>query len=436
MLRLILIFALAVGAECMRGKSRKHRYDSQPEANTGSNASLAGSDDYNEWRKQYRSGQAHDPVSYEDRLTLFNERRARVAAHNARQDVTWKEAVNHLADWTPEEFQTLLGYRRGRSAKLATSLLEVASVTKPDMSVLAKTIDWRDGYETASWVKEQKACGSCWAVAAAGCLEMHAEKHLKDNNLPGSVPPLSFAQLVDCTENKDHCGGAGGCSGATGELGFAHSVKYGVASALLYTGKGDSTGDQDIGSHCTSHEAVHGVTVGGYTRLPVNVLWDLMHTVANIGPVVVSASASDWTNYDGGIYAGCGRDVIVNHAVLLMGYGQEEINGQIVKYWLIRNSWSDTWGDRGYMRILRHDGDISDMANGWCGMDTDNQEGVGCLNDPKVIPVCGMCGILSDSAYPVDVVVLNAVDQHVQTFVSQSTQVQASVARQVMFTNA
>jgi len=37
----------------------------------------------------------------------------------------------------------------------------------------------------------------------------------------------------------------------------------------------------------------------------------------------------------------------VNHAVLAVGYGNE--NG--VDYWLVKNSWSDTWGDLGYFKI-------------------------------------------------------------------------------------
>jgi Papain family cysteine protease len=58
--------------------------------------------------------------------------------------------------------------------------------------------------------------------------------------------------------------------------------------------------------------------------------------------------------YSGGVYAGCTpKDDMPNHAVAVVGYGSAVVNGQSVDYWLVKNSWGDSWGEGGYLRIKR-----------------------------------------------------------------------------------
>ncbi|WZZ44545.1 hypothetical protein YC2023_040804 [Brassica napus] len=62
--------------------------------------------------------------------------------------------------------------------------------------------------------------------------------------------------------------------------------------------------------------------------------------------------------YSGGVFDGeCGTEM--SHAVAIVGYG---ISEERTKYWLVKNSWGESWGENGYMRIKR---DV-DAPEGMC----------------------------------------------------------------------
>jgi len=139
--------------------------------------------------------------------------------------------------------------------------------------------------------------------------------------------------------------------------------------------------------------AVPKVKITGFVRLGENNYLDLMNAVATVGPIAISVDASNWHAYDSGIFDGCNQsNPDIDHVTVLVGYGEE--NGQ--KFWLVRNSWSASWGEAGYIRIKR---DSNDESN--CGVDTNPQDGSGCTGGPATVVACGTCGILYDSAYPV-----------------------------------
>jgi len=337
-------------------------------------------------------GWANSEVPLAVRQALFEARRAFVEKHNSQTKRSWLAAVNHFADYTHEELRAMRGYMPGRnqhsrstSSTSSTAFLSITHRSSREeqrhMSSahnLPEEVDWRK-LRSSSWDRVQQ-CGSCWAVASIGALEMHTELN------SGNATPLSLNRLVHCVQNPKHCGGTGGCDGATAELAFEY-VKHG---GIVAESEDTTDSKEEVCEKTTS--GLRTVT-SGFVRLPSNNGDMLLRAVAQHGPVAVSIDASLWQPYQTGVFDSCPPDAIVDHSVLLIGYGLDGYSG--AKTWLLRNSWGRDWGEMGMIRLYRHD-----VGQTYCGVDKSPEVGLGCDGGPKEVRVCGMCGILLDSAYP------------------------------------
>ena len=92
---------------------------------------------------------------------------------------------------------------------------------------------------------------------------------------------------------------------------------------------------------------------------------DIISRLAN-GPVGVAVEADQaaWQSYGGGIVTTsttCGNSL--DHAVLITGYGTDPSTN--TPYWIIKNQWSTSWGESGYIRIQRGAGMCGIGINYW-----------------------------------------------------------------------
>jgi len=257
--------------------------------------------------------------------------------------------------------------------------------TKKPLKDLPTEVDWRKkGVVTK--VKDQGSCGSCWAFGSTAVIESHVALQT------GKLFELSVQQVAMCTPNPKHCGGTGGCEGSVETLAF----EYATGSNGIYLNKDypyKSYGGTDYDCELPT-EASPVASINGFVRLPANDYLALMNAVATVGPISVSVDATTWSRYRSGIFDGCNqKNPDGNHAVVLVGYGEE--NGK--KYWIVRNSWSESYGERGYIRVARSDADDER-----CGMDITPQHGSACEGDEEPVKMCGACGIIAESSYPLN----------------------------------
>merc|ERR1719335_489450 len=160
---------------------------------------------------------------YKKRATIFFRRKAETIRLAGLQRLTWTPAMNKFMDQTKPEIRARLGYKPTKGLKAKGSSFARKPLEEIDPKWVSKIqLNWLDNMTVSKNIdKDQGACGSCWAIATTSCVEAIADIKFKVS------VPLSTQQLVSCTPNPKHCGGQGGCEGATAELALDYAEKAG-----------------------------------------------------------------------------------------------------------------------------------------------------------------------------------------------------------------
>lgn len=324
---------------------------------------------------------------YALREKVFKQNLEHVRSLHNREKKHWEAHVNKFTDWTDEEYNALMGYKPDfEQTNKVVALRAAHGVHVPH------ALDWRDQMSgTDFFHRDQGACGSCWAVGSIACLEAHMQiKHQR-------TARLSVQSVLSCTANPRWCGGKGGCEGATAQLAYdwiANNSGIPLEENYEYSSAFGGTGTCDRKK--ISNKAV---TLSGYRQAPRNSYKAVIEALTSQGPMVVGVGASDWRYYNFGVFDGCPPDLVLNHAVVLVGFGVDSRKNK--PFWVLQNSWGENWGESGSIRLLRHTGDYQH-----CGINDHPEDGSACLKDadlPKTVDVCGMCGILYEAVVPLGV---------------------------------
>jgi cathepsin L len=287
----------------------------------------------------------HDAAEYNYRQHIFCDNAEYIDTSNAVNANSYTLDINQFADLTDSEFELLYTSK----PHMDTMSFEVDNNTIDHEIYLSTDIpasfDWRDS-DHVTPVKNQAACGSCWAFSAVAGVEAHTSiyKH--------KTVSLSEQELVDCSWLY----GSMGCLGGEVNRAFAYIKKNGLTTESKYPYVARNQFCKNFGKTIANKTFISdwkNVQPMNETRM-VDVLF-------HVGPlnVAVAASSRDFKFYKSGILDKCG--VQLDHAVLVVGYGVENGN----EYFIIKNSWGETYGENGYIRISRNR-----HIGGTCGVAT------------------------------------------------------------------
>lgn len=219
-----------------------------------------------------------------------------------------------------------------------------------------------------SEVRDQSACGSCWAFGSVDSFQ--------DRACIATGKDVRYSP-----EDTAFCSNAGGgCDGGYSAWDWFKS--NGVVTGGKYEdiGKGDTCLPYSL-APCAHHvdasekypacpsqeypsaQCTYFCSESGYnitydadklratSSYSVEGVSQIQTELMTNGPLYVAFQVyADFQTYKSGVYKHTtGRIPLGGHAVELIGWGTD--NGD--DYWLIKNSWNEEWGEDGYFRIAR-----------------------------------------------------------------------------------
>lgn len=285
----------------------------------------------------------HEGVYYGDeeeeatRFSVFRTNVDLIARTNAL-NLDYTLGLNRFADISAEEF---LAKRTG----LVSAFFDGAESGEEQSLALANAtpdaVNWTQ-VGAVTPVKDQNACGSCWAFSATGAMES------AQAIAGGELVSLSEEQLIECPNASTY--NLHGCGGGFPAEAMKFAMTTGICTEASYPYLRPYTRQCNVGVNCT----VGLAPLASFVRVTKN-SWNALMVAVAQQPVSISVwASSDWQFYLTGVFYQACKKGHENHAVLVVGYGTQAMKQNNTKdYWLVKNSWGTRWGEAGYIRLTR-----------------------------------------------------------------------------------
>jgi cathepsin L len=272
---------------------------------------------------------------------------------------------------TPAEIE---GQRRRRAAIIDYKLNKNNRQNKERLA--AKSFDWRTLLDVREVMNQGAKCNTCWAFAASDAAALSIQKNfmetsvMRDYILPNSITgevseqlnPIfdmrrviaPFVQdLLNCMPIEEPKICESGWHGRAFDF-----MVYGQGVPMTYEDgfilKNEQTGAESVVRleyqarrkfACAPSAGFQKAASWDYVNSPPDKLptvLQLKRALVEHGPLVAPIVYDECLgNYRGGVFNERDLDTI-NHAVLLIGWDDQK------QAWLVKNSWGEDWGEKGF----------------------------------------------------------------------------------------
>merc|ERR1712093_308559 len=279
---------------------------------------------------------------------------------------SWVASMDGLGDRSVDDYAALCGaLPTPEDMKLPQITVEVPENLPADFDARE---EWGSICPSTKEIRDQAACGSCWAFGAVEAMTDRTCIASKGQ----TKPHLAAEDVLSCCGFS--CGD--GCNGGYPEAAWHYWVRDGVVTGGQYNtsegcypyqlapcehhvkGKLQPCGSIEptpkCAHHCTNanyHTAWAADKHKGAKAYSISSsVEDIQTEIMTKGPVEAAFTVyADFLAYRSGVYRHTSGSALGGHAIKILGWGV--LNGE--DYWLVANSWNHAWGDNGYFKILR-----------------------------------------------------------------------------------
>lgn len=252
--------------------------------------------------------------------------------------VSWTAGANSAFDGKVfMEMRHLFGTHLSHISNYENNLL-------PEINMTASAIPASfNAYEQWSGlvhpIRDQEQCGSCWAFSSS---EAFSDR---SSIAAGKLTPVLSAEDMVACDKKD-----GGCQGGQLPYAWSYIKNTGLTTDSCMPYESGSGTEGTCRTTCADGSKFSRSKARTVGAIKGNA--NLQKEIMTNGPVQIAFEVyKSFMSYKTGVYKKPWWELIPEggHAVKLVGWGTDA--GQ--DYWTVANSWSSSWGENGFFRILR-----------------------------------------------------------------------------------